>query len=95
VRLERPPERALREIATIHETDTPKLLASGGALGIGTETEGHSEHHATESAVTAAEIEQFLDRAGFLKFATRSLSMRVSFPVYEILRVASPYKPIQ
>jgi hypothetical protein len=52
---------------------------------------GESEHHATEAAVMAAEIEQLPDRAGFLKFASQPAWTRVSFPIYELPKVAEPF----
>ena len=55
------------------------------------DTEGHSEQAATEVAVMAAEIEQLPDRAGFLKFASHPAWMRVSFPFYELPKVAEPF----
>jgi hypothetical protein len=55
------------------------------------ETFGESEHHATESAVMAAEIEQLPDRAGFLKFASEPAWTRVQFPIYELPKVAEPF----
>jgi type IV secretory pathway TraG/TraD family ATPase VirD4 len=69
--------------------------SSGVTLGSDRDTEGHSEHHATESAVMAAEIEQLPDRTGFLKFASQPAWMRVAFPVYDIPKVAQPFVPIQ
>jgi hypothetical protein len=54
---------------------------------------GESEHHATEAAVMAAEIEQLPDRAGFLKFASRPAWTKVQFPIYELPKVAEPFIP--
>jgi len=67
--------------------------SSGATFGSDRDTEGHSEHHSTESAVLAAEIEQLPDRAGFLKIASQPAWMRVSFPVYDIPKVAEPFVP--
>ena len=64
-------------------------------LGSDRDTEGHSEQTATELAVMAAEIEQLQDRTGFLKFASQPGWMRVAFPVYEIPKVAEPFRPMQ
>ena len=38
----------------------------------------------TESAVMASEIEALPDRAGYLKFASEPVSMKVEFPVYDL-----------
>jgi len=65
--------------------------SSGATFGSDRDTEGHSEHYSTESAVLAAEIEQLPDRAGFLKIASQPAWMRVSFPVYDIPKVAEPF----
>jgi type IV secretory pathway TraG/TraD family ATPase VirD4 len=65
--------------------------SSGATFGSDRDTEGHSEHHATESAVLAAEIEQLPDRAGFLKIASQPAWMRVAFPVYDLPKVAEPF----
>jgi hypothetical protein len=43
----------------------------------------------------AAEIEQLPDRAGYLKFASQPAWKTVTFPVYEIPKVAEPFRPIQ
>jgi type IV secretory pathway TraG/TraD family ATPase VirD4 len=65
--------------------------SSGATVGSNHETEGQSEHHATEFAVMAAEIEQLPDRAGFLKITSQPAWMRVAFPVYDIPKVAEPF----
>jgi type IV secretory pathway TraG/TraD family ATPase VirD4 len=65
--------------------------SSGATVGSNHETEGESEHHATEFAVMAAEIEQLPDRAGFLKITSQPAWMRVGFPVYDIPKVAEPF----
>ena len=67
----------------------PWTRSSGATFGSDRDTEGHSEHHATESAVLAAEIEQLPDRAGFLKIASQPAWMRVQFPVYALGPVPS------
>jgi type IV secretory pathway TraG/TraD family ATPase VirD4 len=54
-------------------------------------THGTSEHHATEFAVMAPEIEQLPDRNGFLKFPSQPAWIRVSFPYFDIPKVAEPY----
>jgi hypothetical protein len=54
-----------------------------------------SDHHSTEPAVLAAEIEQLPDRAGFLKIASQPAWMRVQFPVYDLPKVAEPFRPIE
>jgi hypothetical protein len=65
--------------------------SSGGALGADRDTHGTSEHHATEFAVMAAEIEQLADRSGFLKYPSQPAWMRVSFPYYDLPKVAEPF----
>ena len=65
--------------------------SSGATVGSNHETEGESEHHSTEFAVMAAEIEQLPDRAGFLKITSQPAWMRVAFPVYDIPKVAEPF----
>jgi type IV secretory pathway TraG/TraD family ATPase VirD4 len=65
--------------------------SSGAALGSDRDTEGHSEHHSTEAAVLPSEIEQLPDRSGFLKIPSQPAWMRVSFPVYDIPKVAEPF----
>src|SRR5450631_2317543 len=67
--------------------------SSGATVGSNHETEGESEHHSTEFAVMAAEIEQLPDRAGFLKITSQPAWMRVAFPVYDIPKVAEPFRP--
>jgi type IV secretory pathway TraG/TraD family ATPase VirD4 len=55
------------------------------------ETRGQSEHHATESAVMPAEIEQLPDRCGFLKFPSEPAWLRVSFPYFDLAKVTEPF----
>jgi type IV secretory pathway TraG/TraD family ATPase VirD4 len=55
------------------------------------DTHGTSEHHATESAVMPAEIEQLPDRSGFLKFPSQPAWIRVSFPYFDVPKVAEPF----
>jgi hypothetical protein len=80
-------EREVVRIAASRSRSDPGLFSRGGSH----QTEGMSEHHATESAVMAAEIEQLPDRAGFLKFASQPAWMKVKFPVYELPKVAEPF----
>jgi type IV secretory pathway TraG/TraD family ATPase VirD4 len=54
-------------------------------------THGSSEHHATEFAVMAPEIEQLPDRSGFLKFPSQPAWIRVSFPYFDVPKVAKPF----
>jgi type IV secretory pathway TraG/TraD family ATPase VirD4 len=82
----------------IGERDVTRLQrsssrSSGATIGSDRDTEGHSEHRATEFAVLAAEIEQLPDRAGFLKIASQPAWLRVAFPLYEIPKVAQPFVP--
>ena len=44
-----------------------------------------------QSAVMPAEIEQLPDRSGFLKFPSQPAWIRVSFPYYDIPKVAEPF----
>jgi hypothetical protein len=70
--------------------------SSCATFGSDRDTEGHSEHHSTESAVLAGEIEQLPDRAGFLKIASQPAWMRVAFPSVRYSEVgrAVPADPI-
>jgi hypothetical protein len=43
----------------------------------------------------AAEIEQLPDRAGFLKITSQPAWMRVTFPVYDIPKVAEAFRPVR
>jgi len=65
--------------------------SSGATFRSDRDTEGHSEHYSTESAVLAAEIEQLPDRAEFLKIASQPAWTRVAFPVYDLPKVAEPF----
>jgi Type IV secretion-system coupling protein DNA-binding domain len=71
---------------------TGPSLFGGGASH---DSSGESEHHATEPAVMASEIEQLPDRAGFLKLPSHPAWMSVGFPVYELPKVAEPFVPYQ
>lgn len=64
---------------------------AGGFMGTSHDTHGTSEHHATEFAVMAAEIEQLPDRSGFLKFPSQPAWIRVSFPYFDVPKVAEPF----
>jgi type IV secretory pathway TraG/TraD family ATPase VirD4 len=65
--------------------------SAAGILGTPRDTHGQSEHHATESAVMPAEIEQLPDRSGFLKFPSQPAWIRVSFPYFDVPKVAEPF----
>jgi type IV secretory pathway TraG/TraD family ATPase VirD4 len=67
--------------------------SKAGFMAIETKTRGESEQHATEPAVMAAEIEQLPDRAGFLKFASHPAWLRVSFPYFDVPRMAEAFIP--
>jgi type IV secretory pathway TraG/TraD family ATPase VirD4 len=69
---------------------TGPSLFGGGASH---DSSGESEHHATEPAVMASEIEQLPDRAGFLKLPSHPAWMYVGFPVYELPKVAESFVP--
>jgi hypothetical protein len=60
-------------------------------MGTPRDTDGLSEHHATEFAVMAPAIEQFPDRSGFLKFPSQPAWIRVSFPYFDVPKVAEPF----
>jgi hypothetical protein len=81
-------EREVVRVAASRSRSNPGFFSRGGS---GHETVGESEHHATEAAVMAAEIEQLPDRAGLLKFASQPAWTRVSFPIYELPKVAEPF----
>jgi len=70
----------------------PDIFAGGAA---GHSSKGESEHHATEPAVMASQIEQLADREGFLKLASHPAWMHVRFPVYELPKLAEPFVPNQ
>ncbi len=65
--------------------------SAAGLMGTAHETRGLSEHHATEAAVMPAEIEQLPDRSGFLKFPSQPAWIRVSFPYFDVPKVAEPF----
>jgi type IV secretory pathway TraG/TraD family ATPase VirD4 len=62
-----------------------------GFMGPSTATRGRSEQHATEYAVMPAEIEQLPDRSGFLKFPSQPAWLRVSFPYYDVPKIAESF----
>jgi type IV secretory pathway TraG/TraD family ATPase VirD4 len=66
--------------------------SNAGLMGTAHDTRGVSEHHATESAVMPAEIEQLPDRSGFLKFPSQPAWIRVNFPYYDVPKVAEPFE---
>lgn len=43
----------------------------------------------------AAQIEQLPDRAGYLKFASNPVWMKIQFPIYDLPKVAEPFVPYQ
>lgn len=45
--------------------------------------------------LVGAQIEQLLDREGFLKFPSQPAWIRVSFPYYDIPKVAEPFQQVQ
>jgi type IV secretory pathway TraG/TraD family ATPase VirD4 len=65
--------------------------SAAGFLGTPRDTHGLSEHHATEFAVMAPEIEQLPDRSGFLKFPSEPAWIRVSFPYFDVPKVAESF----
>jgi type IV secretory pathway TraG/TraD family ATPase VirD4 len=83
--------RLIGEREVVRISNSASRSSSGLFSGKSQETHGTSEHHATESAVMPAEIEQLPDRSGFLKFPSQAAWVRVSFPYYDAPRVAEPY----
>ena len=67
--------------------------SDSGFMATPRDTRGSSEHHATEFAVMAPEIEQLPDRSGFLKFPSQPAWIRVSFPYFDVPKVAEPFMP--
>jgi type IV secretory pathway TraG/TraD family ATPase VirD4 len=67
--------------------------SSSGFFGGGQSHSSHgiTEQHATEFAVMAPEIEQLPDRSGFLKFPSHPAWIRVTFPYYDVPKVAEPF----
>lgn len=65
--------------------------SQSGLLRPSTSTQGSSEQHATEFAVMPAEIEQLADRSGFLKFPSQPAWLGVSFPYYDVPKVADAF----
>jgi type IV secretory pathway TraG/TraD family ATPase VirD4 len=78
-----------REVVRI--SNSASRSSAGVFTGTSHETRGTSEHHATESAVMPAEIEQLPDRSGFLKFPSQPAWVRVSFPYFDVPKVAEPF----
>jgi hypothetical protein len=82
----------------IGEREVLRVVKSSGRSQSGflrptTSTEGTSEQHATEFAVLPAEIEQLLDRSGFLKFPSQPAWMRVSFPYFDVPKISEEFRP--
>lgn len=67
-----------REVVQV--SNSASRSSSGVFMGTSHDARGSKEHHATESAVMPAEIEQLPDRSGFLKFPSQAGWVRVSFP---------------
>jgi type IV secretory pathway TraG/TraD family ATPase VirD4 len=87
--------RLIGEREVVRISNSASRSSSGVFMGTPHETHGTSEHHATESAVMPAEIEQLPDRSGFLKFPSQTAWIRVSFPYYDIPKVAEPFQQVQ
>jgi type IV secretory pathway TraG/TraD family ATPase VirD4 len=64
-----------------------------GFLGRKRDTHGTTEQHAVEAAVMPAEIEQLADRSGFLKFPSQAEWLKLSFPYFELPKIAEPFVP--
>jgi type IV secretory pathway TraG/TraD family ATPase VirD4 len=80
-----------REVVRI--SNSASRSSAGAFAGTSHDTRGTSEHHATESAVMPAEIEQLPDRSGYLKFPSQAAWVRVSFPYFDVPKVAEPFVP--
>ena len=85
--------RLIGEREVVRISNSASRSSAGFFSGTSHNTHGTSEHHATESAVMPAEIEQLPDRSGFLKFPSQPAWVRVSFPYYDVPKVAEPYLP--
>jgi type IV secretory pathway TraG/TraD family ATPase VirD4 len=85
--------RLIGEREVVRIANSASRSSSGVFSGTGHDTHGTSEHHATESAVMPAEIEQLPDRSGFLKFPSQPAWIRVSFPYFDVPKVAEPFLP--
>ena len=83
--------RLIGEREVVRIANSVSRSNAGGFMGTSHNTQGTSEHHATESAVMAAEIEQLPDRSGFMKFASQPAWIRVSFPYFDVPKVAEPF----
>ena len=79
-----------REVTRLAHSES---RSSGSIMQPDRQTRGSSEHHATEYAVMAAEIEQLPDRTGFLKFPSQPAWMRVGFDYYDTRKIAEPFVP--
>ena len=87
--------RLIGEREVVRIANSASRSSSGIFMGTPHETHGTTEHHATESAVMPAEIEQLPDRSGFLKFPSQAAWIRVSFPYYDIPKVAEAFQQVQ
>jgi type IV secretory pathway TraG/TraD family ATPase VirD4 len=83
--------RLIGEREVVRIASSASRSSSGAFMGTPHETRGTSEHHATEAAVMPAEIEQLPDRTGYLRFPSQPAWMRVSFPYYDVPKVAEPF----
>jgi type IV secretory pathway TraG/TraD family ATPase VirD4 len=83
--------RLIGEREVVRIANSVNRSDGGGFMGTSHESRGISEHHATEFAVMAPEIEQLPDRSGFLKFPSQPAWIRVSFPYYDVVKVAESF----
>jgi hypothetical protein len=83
--------RLIGEKEVVRIANSASRSSSGVFSGPAHDTHGTSEHHATESAVMPAQIEQLPDRNGFLKFPSQPAWIRVSFPYCDVPKVAEPF----
>ena len=83
--------RLIGEREVVRVANSVSRSSSGVFMGTPHETHGTSEHHSTEFAVMAPEIEQLPDSSGFLKFPSQPAWIRVSFPYFDVPRVAEPF----
>jgi type IV secretory pathway TraG/TraD family ATPase VirD4 len=83
--------RLIGEREVVRISNSSSRSDGGGFMGTSHGTRGTTEHHATESAVMPAEIEQLPDRSGFLKFPSQPAWIRVNFPYYDVPQTAEPF----
>jgi type IV secretory pathway TraG/TraD family ATPase VirD4 len=86
--------RLIGEREVLRIANSVNRSSGDGFLGTARESKGTSEHHATEFAVMAPEIEQLPDRSGFLKFPSQAAWIRVNFPYFDVPKAAEPFMSV-